>query len=66
MQELTQWPFQTLNLPAAHGTHHQIKLLFVFALRAKNEQQKEGKVPLRMTTYGHRVSPVNDVSMLRQ
>jgi hypothetical protein len=25
----------------------------------KNEQQKEGKVPLRMTTFGHRVSPVN-------
>jgi len=29
-----------------------------FALRAKNEQQKEDKIPLRVTTFGHRVNPV--------
>src|SRR5215207_1303137 len=34
-------------------------LYFVFALaERKNEIQKEGKAPLRMTTFGHCVSPV--------
>jgi hypothetical protein len=37
---------------------HILSVVRSFALRAKNELQKEGKVPPQMTTYGHRVSPV--------
>jgi hypothetical protein len=37
----------------------QFHLLFVSSLcERKNEEQKEAKVPLRMTTSGHGVSPV--------
>jgi hypothetical protein len=37
-----------------------IILYFVFALaEGKNEIQKENKVPLRIPTFGHRVSPAN-------
>jgi len=33
-------------------------VVLFFARRAKKEQQKEGKVPLRYPHAGHRVSPV--------
>src|SRR5262245_23909874 len=51
---LTWSCFQMQFCLRQHGTSHYICCSF-FAHRAKNEQQKEGKVPLCITTSGHRV-----------
>jgi hypothetical protein len=49
--------------PPAAAKYFFIILYLVFALaERKNQIQKEDKVPLRSTTFAHRVSPVNNMS----
>jgi hypothetical protein len=54
---LTRSSFQTPLCLRQQDTSLSSVFLF-FARRAKKETQEEGKVPLRMISYGRRVSPV--------
>jgi len=45
------------NTTSARGVSKVLKVQAVFRSQSENEIQKERKVPLRMTTFEHRVSP---------